>query len=159
MIRLFADAGWGTRGQMTVELAVVTPVVIVMTLIVFNLMRYVVACAAFDQAALDCVVAHGVAPSGEQSERGAVEQVRRALSEALEDYGSCEVDVRAEGAGSSSQGETFALSPLLTRYVCTLTYHPWPLSVRMPGITYGAPFALTHERSLIVDRYRPGVVV
>ena len=159
MIRLFADAGWGTRGQMTVELAVVTPVVIVVTLIVFNLMRYVVACAAFDQAALDCVVAHGVAPSGEQSERGAVEQVRRALSEALEDYGSCEVDVRAEGAGSSSQGETFALSHLLTRYVCTLTYHPWPLSVRMPGITYGAPFALTHERSLIVDRYRPGVVV
>lgn len=159
MTRLSAGGGWGTRAQMTVELAVVTPVVIVVALIVFNLMRYVVACAAFDQAALDCVVAHGVAPSGELSERGAVEQVRRALSDALEGYGSCEVDVRAESASSSSQGEIFAISPLLTRYVCTLTYHPWPLSVRMPGITYGAPFALTHERSLIVDRYRPGVVV
>ena len=45
------------------------------------------------------------------------------------------------------------------RYTCTLSYKPWPRFLRMPGITMEAPFALTHERSLVVDRYRPGVVM
>jgi hypothetical protein len=31
--------------------------------------------------------------------------------------------------------------------------------VRLPGISYEAPFTLTHERTLVVDRYRPGVVL
>ena len=29
----------------------------------------------------------------------------------------------------------------------------------MPGITYEAPLSLRHESTLVVDRYRPGVVV
>lgn len=145
-------------GQMTVELAVLTPVVIVVALVVLNLMWFVDACAAFDQAALDAVVTHGVAPSGEQSQRGAVEEVRVALSEALGREG-CGVEVRAEPVGEGLGESAFAISPLLTRYVCTLTYHPWPRLVRMPGVTYEAPLALRHERELVVDRYRPGVVV
>ncbi len=143
---------------MTVELAVLTPVVIVVGLVVLNLMWFVDACSAFDQAALDAVVAHGVAPSGEQSQQRAVEEVRAALSEALGRKG-CGVEVRAEPAGEGPGGAAFAVSPLLTRYICTLTYHPWPRLVRMPGVTYEAPLALRHERELVVDRYRPGVVV
>ena len=57
---------------MTVELAVVVPVTIVVALIVLNLMWFVDACAAFDQAALDAVVAHGVSPAGEQTQSAAV---------------------------------------------------------------------------------------
>lgn len=143
---------------MTVELAVLTPVVIVVGLVVLNLMWFVDACSAFDQAALDAVVAHGVAPSGEQSQQHAVEEVRAALSEALGREG-CGVEVRAEPAGEGPGGAAFAVSPLLTRYICTLTYHPWPRLVRMPSVTYEAPLALRHERELVVDRYRPGVVV
>ena len=60
---------------MTVELAVVTPVVIVVALVVLNLMWFIEACAAFDQAALDAVVSHGVAPAGEQSQLAAVDEV------------------------------------------------------------------------------------
>jgi len=36
---------------MTVELAVLTPVVIVVALVAYNLMRFVGACAAFDRVA------------------------------------------------------------------------------------------------------------
>lgn len=144
---------------MTVELAVVTPVVIVVALVVLNLMGFIEACAAFDQAALDCVIAHGVSPSGEQSEDSAVVEVSSALEAALSDYGSCEVSVRAERVGEGGEGGSFAVSALLTRYVCTLVYHPWPMVVQMPGVAYGAPFSLTHERELVVDRYRSGVVV
>lgn len=147
-------------GQMTVELAVVTPVVIVIALVILNLMGFVEACAAFDQAAQDAVLAQGVAPSGEQSEGHATEEVRAMIEELLDRPGSCEVEVRAEAAApaSGSRG-TFAVSPLLTRYVCTLTYRPWPRELRLPGVTYEAPLALQHECEIVVDRYRPGVVV
>lgn len=157
-----AGAAWARRGgpgQMTVELAVVTPVVIVVALIVLNLMGFVEACAAFDQAALDAVISHGVAPAGEQTQIAAVDEVREALSEALGREGTCEVEVSASAAGEGARDATFALSPLLTRYTCTLVYRPWPRLLRMPGITYEAPLVLRHERELVVDRYRPGVVV
>lgn len=143
---------------MTVELAVLTPVVIVVGLVVLNLMWFVDACAAFDQAALDAVVAHGVAPSGEQSQQRAVEEVREALSQALDREG-CEVEVRAEAVTGDVLDAPLVISPLLTRYVCTLSYRPWPRLVRLPGITYEAPLSLTHSRELVVDRFRPGVVM
>lgn len=149
----------GEEGQMTVELAVMTPVVIVVALIVLNLMWFIEACAAFDQAALDAVISHGVAPAGEQTQVAAVDEVESALSEALGREETCEVEVSASAVEGGGEGTTFVISPLLTRYTCTLTYRPWPRLLRMPGITYAAPLALRHERQLVVDRYRPGVVV
>ena len=153
-----ARPGRGRAGQMTVELAVVTPVVIVVALIVLNLMGFVEACAAFDQAALDAVVSHGVAPAGEQTQIAAVDEVRSALAEALGREETCEVEVSASAVGEGEKDATFAVSPLLTRYTCTLIYRPWPRLLRMPGVTYEAPLSLRHERELVVDRYRPGVV-
>ena len=147
------------EGQMTVELAVITPVVIVVALVVLNLMGFVEACAAFDQVALDAVVAHGVAPSGEQSEGRAASEVRSAIEELLGREGRCEVEVRAEAVGMGATSSGLVMSPLLTRYVCTLTYRPWPRLLRMPGVTYEAPLALRHECELVVDRFRPGVVM
>ena len=153
-----APAGCG--GQMTVELAVVAPVVVAVALIVFNLMGFIESCAAFDQAAMDAVIAQGVAPTGDQGRLRAVEQVRAALERSMEGRSRCEVDVRAEDVSGDEDSEsTLVISPLLTRFVCTMTYHPWPLALRMPGVRYGAPLVLTHERELVVDRYRPGVVV
>lgn len=144
---------------MVVELAVMAPVVIVVALVAYNLMRYVEACAAFDQAALDAVVSQGVSPAGEQTRMAAVEQVRAVLEDALGREGGCEVEVRAEQVGASGTSTSFLISPLLTRYVCVLTYRPWPRFVRLPGITLEVPVALRHERELVVDRYRPGVVM
>lgn len=149
----------GRGGQMTVELAVLTPVVIVVALTIVNLMGFVEACAAFDQAAPDAVVAHGVAPAGEQDETRAAAEVRSAIEELLGREGRCEVEVRAEAVSVGSTSTGLVMSPLLTRYVCTLTYHPWPRLLRMPGVTYEAPLALRHECELVVDRFRPGVVV
>lgn len=154
-----ARASAGEGGQMTVELAVMVPVTIVVALIVLNLMWFVEACAAFDQAALDAVVAHGVFPAGEQTQAAAVAQVESALEQALGREGTCEVEVSAQAVSGGSETTSLVISPLLTRYTCTLTYHPWPRLLRMPGVTYEAPLALRHERELVVDRYRPGVVV
>ncbi len=154
-VRLLTDG----KGQMTVELAVLIPPAIIVALIVFNLMGFIDACAAFDRLSLDAVVAHGVAPSGTQTEATGASEVQAAIASALGREGTCEVSVSVEDVDSGESSSAFVVSPLLRRFVCRLTYKPWPSSVRMPGITLDAPLALSHERSIVVDRYRPGVVV
>lgn len=144
---------------MTVELAVLVPPAIVVALIVFNLMGFIDACAVFDQASLDAVLAHGVAPVGAQTSDTAEAEVAAAIRRALGNEGTCEIEVRSSGASQDAPTGSFVISPLLTRYTCTLRYKPWPRFLCMPGITMEAPFVLTHERSLVVDRYRPGVVM
>ena len=49
----FARRLGSQSGQMTVELAVLVPVVIMVALVVVNLMEFVDACAAFDRLSLD----------------------------------------------------------------------------------------------------------
>ena len=147
------------RGQMTVELAVMAPVAIVVALVVLNLMGYVEACAAFDQAAPDAVLAHGVAPAGGQAREDAEREVADALASALGREGRCEVEVRCEDAAGAADDAPGLVSPLLTRFVCTLTYRPWPSLLRLPGISLESPLALRHECEIVVDRYRSGVVV
>ena len=147
-------------GQMAVELAVLLPVVIAVALVAFNMVRFLQACAAFDRIAPDCVIAHGVSPAGEQSVGSACEEVRAAIEEGLSMPG-CEVGVSAEDLVSvpRGQGVSFPVSPLLTTFVCTLSYRPWPGSLSIAGVDLGAPALLRHERSITVDRFRPGVVV
>ena len=148
------------RGQMSVELAVLVPVIIVVALVGYNLMCFVELCSAFDHIALDSIISQGVSPTGELGTQAACEAVRSCTVEAL---GStrCYVEVRASFAseGEGGEGVSFVISPLLTRYTCTLIYHPWPGSFSMGSLVYESPVVLTHERTLVVDRFRPGVVV
>ena len=149
------------RGQMAVELAVVLPVCIVVGLVAYNLCRFVEACATFDRVAPDAVIALGVSPAGEQSALSAAGQVRSSIQSAL-DMSSCEVSVQVSGAqqdGAAGHGLGFSVSPLLTTFTCTLRYRPWPGSFVMAGVVFTPPIALTHTRTLVVDRFRPGVVV
>ncbi len=148
------------RGQMAVELAVVLPVCIVVALVAFNLCRFIEACATFDRVAPDAVIAQGVSPAGEQSALSAAGQVRSSIQSAL-DMSSCEVSVQVSGAsqGAARSAVGFSVSPLLTTFTCTLRYRPWPGSFVMAGVVFTPPIALTHTRTLVVDRFRPGVVV
>lgn len=150
----FGDAS----GQMTVELAVLVPVVLVVALVGVNLMEFIALCSRFDRASLDAVTSQGVAPAGEQTQMAATEAVCQVLEEAMASD-RCEVEVRAEPATDASTQASFTISPLLTRYVCTLRFVPWPCELRMPGISLSSPAVLVHSRELVVDRYRPGVVI
>lgn len=155
-----AEAPRAQTGQMAVELAVMIPVCIVVGLIVYNLCRFAEACATFDRVAPDAVISHGVSPAGEQSSLASAGSVKRCIEAAL-DSPSCEVSVSVSGADAAplGLGLTFPVSPLLTTYTCTLRYRPWPGSFRLAGVSFGPPVALTHQRKLVVDRFRPGVVV
>ena len=147
------------RGQASVELAVLMPVVLVVTLVSYNLARFVALCATFDRVSLDAVVSQGVAPAGTQTKLIAAESVRDCIESALDAPQTCSVEVAAESVRDSARGRRLSVSPLLTRFRCSLVFRPWPSSFSIAGVSCQTPFALRHERSLVVDRYRPGVVM
>lgn len=155
---------WREGGQMTVELAVVLPVTIAVVLVAANLLRFSAACASFDRVALDAVVSQGVAPAGDQNRAAAVDEVRSCIQGTLQD-GDLAIEVSAEQLSDSSggvggaHGVGFPVSPLLTRFTCTMRYKPWPQIDSFAGVHVGVPFTIDHTRTLVVDRFRAGVVV
>lgn len=149
----------GGKGQMTVELAVLVPVIIVVALTLVNLAGFVTACAAFDRIALDAVISQGISPAGELGDASAAQAVSSCISQAIGREGTCSVEVRVERVSDASGSADLTLAPLLTRFVCTLVYRPWPRSLSIAGVIYQAPLALRHERTIVVDRYRSGVVM
>lgn len=147
------------RGQMTVELAALVPVVVVMALTLYNLAGFVIACAAFDRIAPDAVISQGVSPAGEQSDLTATQAVSECITGALGRETTCSVEVRAERLSESSGATDITLAPFLTRFVCTLVYRPWPGAFSIAGVSFSPPVTLRHERSIVVDRFRTGVVM
>ena len=146
-------------GQMAVELAVLMPVVIVVALTVYNLARFVSLCATFDRVSVDAVTVVGVSPKGTQNSVHAVEEVKRSIEHSMGPSSACEVEVRAEPVGANGGGGILSLGPALTRFTCSLAMRPWPSAFVMAGVRYEAPLVLRHERTLVVDRYRSGVVM
>ena len=144
-------------GQMAVELAVLVPIIVVVALLAFNLLRFAELCARFDRVSLDAVLMQGVSPVGEPEELGGVEEVREALAEAMGEA-RCEVDVRIDSALDAHEGLTFDLAAGTTRFVCELAYRPWPSAVEVAGVGYQAPALLRHERTIVVDRFRAAVI-
>ena len=146
------------RAQATVELAIVAPVLVVLALIVVNLMVFICACARFDRAAPDMVIAHGVSPSGEGTS-SAASQVEEALRATMDGY-DVEVEVTCTAAGAQDgAGSLLTLVGALKTYRCVMRMTPWPGGFSIAGVSVGAPPELVHEREVVVDPWRPGVVM
>jgi len=147
------------RGQLAVELAVLLPIMVVVAIVAFNLMRYLEVCAAFDRLSYDAIVSQGVSPAGTATDASATAQVQEAIEGGLDGWDEVEVEVTAERVSGGTSEETFTLSPFLTRFTCTLTFRPWPSTFVIAGVRCEVPAALVHTRQLVVDRYRPGIVM
>ena len=145
------------RGQMTVELAVMVPVAIVVGLIIWNLLTFVELCAQFDRVSHAAIVTQAVSPAGADPRASSILAVRESIERAMPP-GSCEVEVRAEAVSRLGGATTFDIGPALTRVTCTLRYRPRPSAFSIAGVSFSPPFELVHERSLVVDRFRSGVV-
>lgn len=148
------------RAQATVEMAVVTPVLLVLALIVYNVMIFAGAVARFDRVVPDIVLAHAAAPGGEGDESSidASATVQAQIQNAMEGY-DLQVEVSSEQGTASSDGGLLSLSGTFRTYTCTMHYEPWPSSLSIAGVSLGAPAVLTHERAVTVDPWRPGVVM
>lgn len=151
-----ARAARERAGQMAVELAVLVPAIVVVALLGFNLARFTELCARFDRVSLDAVMSQGVSPSGSPERLAGVDDVREAIESAM-GTSACEIEVSVED-GSGGGDALFDLAAGTTRFVCTMGYRPWPSSVGIAGVGYEMPAFLRHERSVVVDRFRAGVV-
>lgn len=146
-----------SEGQMVVEMAVVTPVMIVVAIIVLNLMWFLEASARFDRVAFDAVIATAVSPA--DGEGLAEHAATEAITEAMGGLRGVTVEVSASTVWDDlASGDGFTMAPQLTRYVCTMVYEPWPSALTVAGVEAGIPLELRHERAIVVDRYRPGVL-
>ena len=148
-----------TRAQATIEMAAITPVLIVLALIAYNVMTFMAATARFDRVAPDIVLAHGVTPpSGEGADGTGVSDVTEQLERAMGGY-SLEIEVVCEqGSGRDGDSMLTLVGPLRT-YRCIMRYRPWPSGLNIAGVELGAPTFLVHERPVTVDSWRPGVIV
>lgn len=144
-------------GQMAVELALLMPVIVVVALVIVNVLRFSELCARFDRVAPDAVVMHGVSASGVSGELSGVSEVREAIESAMGDM-TCEVDVRVQGVSDEEGRALIDMAAGTVCYTCTLGFRPWPSSASMAGVGFELPVLVEHERSVVVDRYRPAVV-
>ncbi len=145
----------GRDAQATVEMAVVCPVLIVLALISYNVMRFTALVARFDRVAPDIVLAHGVAPEGDDAS-DASGVIASHLSEAM----GAGVEVEVELAtGDSAGGAAPVLVGAVDSYRCRMVYRPWPSDFTVAGVSLGAPLELVHERETPLDPWRPGAVV
>ena len=148
------------RAQATVEMAVVTPVLLVLALIVYNVMIFASAVARFDRVVPDIVLAHAVAPEGEGDESSidASATVQTQILNVMEGY-DLQIEVSSEQGAATSDGGLLSLSGTFRTYTCTMHYEPWPSSLSIAGLSLGAPAQLSHERVVTIDPWRPGVVM
>ena len=148
------------RAQATVEMAMVTPVLLVLALIVYNVMIFAGAVARFDRVVPDIVLAHAVSPGGEGDDSvvDASATVQAQIRDAMEGY-ELRIEVSSERGAATSDSGLLSLSGTFRTYTCAMHYEPWPGSLSIAGFSLGAPAMLTHERAVTVDPWRPGVVM
>ena len=136
------------RGQMTVELAVLFPVVLVLAFVVLNAALFISECAVFDRVARDAVRVYATAPAYGEGVSQCCTNVEGAIRQVLES-GHAAVEVSCEGASAD-----------LMRYTATLVYTPtlFGMGLRSDFLGVHVP-ALRHSVSYTVDTYKPGVLI
>ncbi len=108
-------------GQMAVELAVITPVILIVLVIAIDMLVFAGECARFDHIAPQRVLAQAVsAPVDGYAGDARVAAIQSALEGDFTKNGSS-VEVGCEDAG-------VALSSMVV-YRCTFRFAPWPLSI------------------------------
>ncbi len=136
------------RGQMTVELAVAMPVLIIVAVIAVNALSFFVDCAVFDRVAHEAVRVYATAPAYGQDAGQSCSLVEQAIVTALDQDN---VDVTVE---QGSYGFDF------NRYTATIVFHPTLFGLGLRSEVFGVPLpTLSHSSTYIVDSYKPGVVV
>lgn len=146
------------RAQAMVEMAVVAPVLIVLALIVYNIMLFVSATARFDRVVPDIVIAQAVSPAGESTAADVTERIAEQVEGAMGGY-DVEVEIACDGEGEAGEGALLSLVGGLRTYRCTMRMRTWPGALSIAGVEMGAPVELSHTRKVVIDPWRPGVVM
>ena len=134
-------------GQMTIEVAVAMPVLIVVAVIAVNVMTFFSDCAVFDRVVHDSVRIHAAAPGYGQGVDQTCALVEQTVRSQLDD---------ANLQVSVSHGITGAD---FDEYTATLEFFPTLFGRGLRSEVFGVALPhLTHTTRYVVDSYRAGVV-
>ena len=136
------------RGQMTVEMAVVFPVLIVVAVIAVNACTFFYECAVFDRVVHDAVRVYATAPGY----GGGADSVCADIE------GCVRVDLPQDNIDISVSHAVVGAD--FDEYRAVLEYHPTLFGMGLRSEVFGVSLpALSHTTSFVVDCYRPGVIV
>lgn len=136
-------------GQMTVELAIVFPVVIVIAVIAVNALQFFGLCASFDRLSHQTMRVYAASPAYGSDISQCCTQIERSLQEAFEDKGVASITVTCIPTGAD-----------LYEFTARIEYLPSLFKLGLQSEVFGVALPrLTHATSFVVDSYRPGVVV
>lgn len=139
-------ASVGESGQMTVELCLVFPVVIVVAVIAVNALLFFGQCAAFDRLARNAVRVVAASPSTQESATDLAARIQSMVSEGMDGADVACAPCGAEGA--------------LTRFQVTCSFQPTLFGRGLRSQVWGVPLpALVHSTELALEVYAPGAQV
>ncbi len=135
------------HAQMSVEMAICLPIIIICLVIVVDVLIYMGQCARFDHIAPQEILANATSVSRGQESANCSGKVQEALQKNFSDFGQ-KVEISAE-EGSMFNGSV--------TYTCSLSMQPWPLG-SAGGSIFGIsiPATLKHTTKFAVDPYIPG---
>ena len=127
----------GSRGQMTIEFALLFPVMLMIALIACNSILFLSECASFDRIFRESVCVFAPSPASEE-----------ALAQFNErDYLSCSVSASEDQGGLTTYTATLAFTPTI--------FGAYPLR-RVFDVELSP---IEHPITMSVDSYKPGVFV
>lgn len=136
------------QGQMSVELCIVFPVVLIFMVIVVDGIMFISACSRFDHVAKQSVLAFGCTQDGNEFRQ---EVATNDIEDFLNEQKTSEAEqykVSAKACG--------ALNDLI-EYTCYLNYSPWPFNTKTLSIfNVNLSTTLKHKCILVVHPYAPG---
>ena len=138
----------GDGGQMTVEMAVAFPVLLVVAIVAVNALTFISECASFDRLARQAVRVHAVAPAYGQGAGASCALVQQQLETA---FNAENLQVSVSRAATEFDFDLYTLE---------LEYAPTLFGMGLRSEVLGIQMPHLHHRiEYVVDVYKPGVVV
>lgn len=137
-----------SAGQMTVELVVILPVLIIVAVIAMNALEFFSFCASFDRTAHNAVRVQAISPAYGQDASQSCALVEQSLQSRYSEDGHIDIEV----ASNPIEGG-------LQEFTATARFHPTLFGLALRGEVFGVSLPpLTHEARAVVDCYKPGVI-
>ena len=135
------------KAQMTVELAVVFPVLIIVAVVMVNALSFAGECARFDRVARNSLRCENATPSIDENAESALSRTRETLTA---DFASDNESVNVNVAGENWSN---------VELECELLWRPTLFGMGLKSEVFGVHmFELTHKTNLTIDTHRAGDV-
>lgn len=133
------------RGQMTVELCIVIPVVLIVAVIVVNALTFFEVCAEFDRVGRNAVRVVAASPAHGQTQEQLAAAVKNEVTDRLGDTAS-DVEVVCQQVDGCMN------------YELTVKFAPTLFGANMRQEIFGVSLPnLSHSTELTVQQYSPGM--